>query len=114
MHKKAEQTAVLIFFRTASSEAAVKTFDGSSGKAGNALIAGYLIRKMIRTARSSGLPVFLYYDSKIPGKTSGERLADAMASVFEKGFSRVITVGNDSPELTGKLLLQTCCQLADH
>jgi uncharacterized protein len=105
MTKMTGSTAILIFSRTAAQEAAVKTFDGPSGKSGNALIARGLIRRTLRTARSTGLPVFLHYDRQDKNTRFGARLADAIESVFDRGFARVIAIGADSPELQGRTLL---------
>lgn len=104
MFNESGKTAILIFTRTASGEAAAKTFHAIAGKPGNTLIARHLIRKTIRTARFSHLPVFLHYDQNAGQATFGERLADAIESVWERGFSRVAAIGNDSPELTPAIL----------
>jgi len=97
-------TAILIFSRTASNEAAVKQFDWHGGKKGNQRIAQYLIEKTVHTARQSGLPIFLHYDTETADTTFGERLADAMERIYQQGFLKVIVIGNDSPELTPEVL----------
>ncbi len=114
MFREAGTTAILIFSRTAAAEAAVKTFDKPSGKKGNALIARYFIKKTVHTARQTGLPVFLHYDADHHESTFGERLADAIEAVFQKGYSRVITIGNDIPDLTTDILLTAGQELVHH
>jgi glycosyltransferase A (GT-A) superfamily protein (DUF2064 family) len=114
MHSKAEQSAILIFSKTASHEAAFKTFDQPSGKIGNTLIARSLIRKTIRTARQTGLQVVVHYDTAPASVPFGERLAQAIEAVFQKGYGRVMAIGNDSPELSVQLLLQADQLLQQH
>jgi hypothetical protein len=111
MHDKASTTAILIFSRTASREADVKTFDPSLGKSGNKLVARYLIRQTVKTARKTGLPVFLCYDNAAADLSFGQRFADAVEGIFQKGYSKLITIGNDSPELTTKVLTEAAHQL---
>ena len=111
MHDKASTTAILIFSRTASREADVKTFDPSLGKSGNKLVARYLIRQTLQTARKTGLPVFLCYDNAAADLSFGQRFADAVEGIFQKGYSKLITIGNDSPELTTKVLIEAAHQL---
>ena len=113
MFNNSGKTAILIFTRTASGEAAVKSFHAVAGKPGNTLIARYLIRRTSRTARLTNLPVFLHYDRNAGKATFGERLADAIESVWQRGFSRVVAIGNDSPELTPGILHKTLVLLQE-
>jgi len=113
MLNESSKTAILIFTRTASGEAAVKTFHAVAGKSGNTLIARYLIRETTRTARLTRFPVFLHYDQNAGEATFGERLADAIESVWQRGFTRVVAIGNDSPELTSGILNNTLSLLQE-
>ncbi len=108
-----EPTAILIFSRTATYEAAVKTFDHASGKRGNQAIAQRMIRQTVATARRTRLPVFLHSTPEQATGTFGENLADALESVFDKGYANVIAIGNDCPEISVALLLDASRRLAE-
>lgn len=98
-------TAILIFSRTAKEEAVCKTFDFRIGKNGNTAIARSLIRKTVEISKQSNLPVFTCFSSNQKGESFGERLANAIESIYEKGFENVIALGNDCPRLTCETLL---------
>ncbi len=105
------QTALLVFSRTASCEAAVKTFDRQAGRRGNQTIARRLIRQTLATAQRSHLPVFIHYDRQPARGPFGERLAGALEAVFEQGYANVIALGNDCPDVSASLLLETSRRL---
>lgn len=58
-----------------------------------------LTDRTLQTVRATGIPYFHYSEKEQTGDTFGERLINAIGSVFEKGYSRVITLGNDSPQI---------------
>jgi len=102
---KSNQTAILIFSRSASQEAVTKTFSSKTGRKGNQRIAELLIQKSINTANQTGLPVFTSFCKNQKGETFGERLGNAIENVFKKGFQKLIAIGNDCPSLTSEHLL---------
>lgn len=106
------QTALLIFSRTASQEAELKTFDCHAGQSANRVIVERLIRHTVATARRTQLPVFVHYDTRPDSGGFGTHLADALESVFEKGYSSIIAIGNDCPELSAPMLLEAHDRLA--
>lgn len=108
------QTAVLIFTRTASEEAAHKTFVQNAGKNSNRNIAAGLIDHTIATAKKANLPVLIHDSMAQHAPTFGENLADAVEAVFKCGYHSVIVIGNDSPELKARTLLEANRQLAEH
>lgn len=105
------QTAILIFSRTASQEAQVKTFDRYAGQSTNRVIVQRLIDHTVDTARQTQLPVFIHYDTKPSTGTFGTHLAEALESVFEKGYTSIIAIGNDCPELSAPMLLEAHARL---
>ena len=108
------QSAILIFTRTASEEAAHKTFVQHGGKNSNRNIAAQLIRQTIATARQTKLPVFVHNSDAQHAPTFGENLADALESVFARGYERVMVIGNDSPGLKTATLLEANKQLTQN
>ncbi len=113
MSERFGQTAILVFTRTPVQEAVSKTFDPNTGKNGNQAIAHRLIRQTVATARSTRLPVFVYYDKPNKLESFGVHLAQAFESVFAKGFSKVIAVGNDCPDLSVDLILRASSRLSE-
>ncbi len=77
----------------------------------NVAIARQLIEHSEVVAKATGLPLFTCYSPAQRGETFGIRLANAMESVFDFGFERVIAIGNDCPKVTTKLLQATADQL---
>ena len=86
-------TALLIFARTASEESKHKSFKASRPffQQQNATI--------LRLAKSSGLTFFWIDENYQIGNTFEERYLNAKQSIFNKGYSKVISIGNDAPEL---------------
>jgi hypothetical protein len=106
-----QQTAILFFSRTATDEANVKSFVSNKKSEKNVKIAGHLIQHTLSVARNSNLPVFSCYSSNQKGNNFGERLANAIEEIYNKGFQKVITIGNDCPSITSQLLSNVGKQL---
>ncbi|WP_020570754.1 TIGR04282 family arsenosugar biosynthesis glycosyltransferase [Neolewinella persica] len=93
----ASSTAILLFSRTASAEAKVKSF--GAGQRGNSRIARGLIERTKATLAKTGLPVFRSCETNQVEGNFGQRLTNAMAQVYAEGFERVLVVGNDCPSV---------------
>jgi hypothetical protein len=92
-----QSSAILLFSRTASAEAATKGFGaGGAGKR----ITSALIDRTVATLAQTDLAVFRSDESKQVGTTFGERLTNAITAVFDQGVERLMIVGNDCPQLT--------------
>lgn len=92
--------ALLYFSRKTQDEGKMKQWLGRSGDSGNHAIAAALITHSFKAVAASGLPVFHYTNDKQKGDTFGQRLANAYEDIFNQGYSAVIAVGNDTPELS--------------
>jgi uncharacterized protein len=73
-----------------------------------------LIQQTKKVARQTGLPVFHIGSNQQKGANFGERFANAIEQVFNRGFERVIAVGNDCPALQTADLLQAAALLQHH
>lgn len=104
---KHSSSAILVFSRTSDQEAQVKTFSSHIGKKGNKKIAQLFIKKAIKKARCTGLPVFISFGNTQVGNTFGEKLANAFEQIFLQGYENVIAIGNDCPNITREQLLKT-------
>lgn len=100
-------TAILIFTRTHQKESRVKAFSSKANREGNAAIAAKLIQHSISTAQKSNLPVFPIFDTEQTGYSFGERLANAIESIYTKGYENVIVIGNDCPQISATDFLAT-------
>ena len=56
-----------------------------------------------RVIKESNIPFELYFDHAQEG-SFGVKLAKAVSLVFDKGFQKVIVIGNDCPGLTSNIL----------
>ncbi|MEL7161067.1 MAG: DUF2064 domain-containing protein [Bacteroidota bacterium] len=90
-------TAILLFSRTAAAEAQSKGFGGMAS--GNIRVATSLITRTTVTLERTGLPVFRSDESSQRGNSFGERLTNAMAEVYDRGYERILVVGNDCPSV---------------
>ena len=109
-----ESIAILLFTCTPVDEARRKRWvAGRSGRVQRRL-AGRLIRHARRIARRSGLPVYVIDSGIQQGNTFGERLAHAFSHVFDRGYRRVIAIGNDTPALTEGDLVTAAAHLERH
>lgn len=94
-------TALLIFARTASEESKHKSFQASEA------FFKYQNKKLLKLAEESGLHYFWVDESQQTGKDFAHRYLNAIQSIFDKNFDQVISVGNDSPGLSLKHINQT-------
>ncbi|MEZ4859093.1 MAG: DUF2064 domain-containing protein [Flavobacteriaceae bacterium] len=98
---KKRNTAILIFAQTALKESRKKGFKNSE------LLFEELNKQIIKKAAKSGLPYFHFSEKEQIGETFGERYTHAIEHIFSKGYENVITIGNDSPQLTTSHLIET-------
>ncbi len=93
MNKQNSNIAILIFSRTAKAEASEKylLYRDSKKKA----LASLMINRTKQVANATGLPTFFYSEHLQIGSTFGERFTNAIDSIFDKGFEKVIALGND-------------------
>lgn len=100
-----EQTAILIFANSSQEEVSQKNiYQGTQ-------LFDYLNEQIIHKVVQTGLPYVIFSEKEQQGATFGERFANAIAEVFAKGFTKVITLGNDSPHLTKGHILAAANQL---
>ena len=73
-----------------------------------------LNNNILKTVQKSGLPYFLYTEKEQNGHSFGSRFVNAIQEVFDKGFTNIITVGNDTPQLKTSHLNTAATQLEAH
>jgi glycosyltransferase A (GT-A) superfamily protein (DUF2064 family) len=96
--KHSSSTAILLFAQSNKIESALKPI--AYEKKQNDLLWQKLNNKVLQTIRKTSLPYFISDEKTQVGECFGDKFSHAIQAVFEKGFEKVIVVGNDSPGLT--------------
>ena len=102
-------TAILIFARSAGLEGISKHIGGDVND--TITLFDILNKKVVRLAKNSGSPYFVYNETCQMGDTFGEKLANAVSDIFKKGFEKVIILGNDCLQLRKDTLRNAARQL---
>ncbi|MDB5271252.1 MAG: hypothetical protein JWP58_4292 [Hymenobacter sp.] len=97
-------TAVLLFTRSAGEEAVHKRFLSQGKRASNATVAAQLIAHATVTAQRVAVDFVCVDSTQQTGATFGERLTGAVQSVFGQGYTHLLVIGNDCPQLDERLL----------
>ncbi|MCR9181336.1 MAG: DUF2064 domain-containing protein [Flavobacteriaceae bacterium] len=100
-----QKTAILIFAQSASLECKNKYFPKGLE------LFSELNHQLFKKVKKTGQPYFIITEKEQNGATFGERFTNAIDFVFKKGFSNIITIGNDSPELNHRQLWQATLNL---
>ena len=99
------KTAILIFAKETSDEVLDKRLAGNN-RENNYRILYNLNNRTYKLAQSTGLPIFISNQMSLSfGGSFGENLTLAIQFVFNRGFEKVICIGNDCPALEVNHLL---------
>lgn len=97
-------TAILLFTRSELEEGCAKGFTDKHGTSSGAAIARSFIHHTRAIGSRTGYPVITVGSGYQEGHDFGERLYHAFQKVFDKGYSNVIAIGNDTPSLKTRTL----------
>lgn len=111
MNALTSHTALLFFSRTASVEALHKQL---LPKKRNLKITQELINSALHKAKNTGLPYFFIDETIQIGHSFGEKLSHGFETIFEKGFTNVIAIGNDCLQLDASLIKEADFLLQQH
>lgn len=95
MNSPKDPIAILFFSRSSKAESESKYRHFAKGH----LLSRILIQRSRAVLDATGLPVFQYDEKDQIGQSFGERLSNAVLDLFEKGYEKLIVVGNDAPGL---------------
>ncbi len=95
-------TAILIFSRSSTAEAAGKKILCNSKK--NLKAVTGLIEHTVKTVSGCGMSWYISNENSQKGSSFGEKLTDAIISTFAKGYKKLIVVGNDCPGLNQQII----------
>lgn len=104
-----KHTAILLFAESNKRLIQKKTLHGAAVK--NFKLVKHLNDKAAKTAHKSGLDIIQLDESQQTGQSFGDRLTNAVESIFLKGYERLIVIGNDCPDLTPADLRKTNVEL---
>lgn len=86
-------TAVLIFANSSKEEIRSKHLQRGE------MLFDSLNNSVIRKVKQSKLTYFHISEKQQCGASFGERFTNALQSIFDKGFDKIIAIGNDTPHL---------------
>lgn len=101
------KTAILIFANSSLKDELRKGIPNSKA------LFSALTEDILIKVKNTGLPYFIYDEELQIGSDFGSRLTTAVEAVFNKGFESIITIGNDTPELTSNTILSTFKNLSE-
>jgi glycosyltransferase A (GT-A) superfamily protein (DUF2064 family) len=102
-------TAILLFSRTTADEAANKII--SKNRKRNFSVITGLQKHTITEIKKSKLPFFISDENAQKQNSFSEKIKTAANAVFTKGYSKLIIIGNDCPELSYSLLAKANIEL---
>lgn len=105
MPLSAKKTALLLFALSPEEEGRHKSFLEKTP------LLHSLNEQAKSIAKESGLPFFHFDEAKQIGTDFGSRFANAIQAVYDLGFDAVITIGNDSPNLSAAHIQQAVKEL---
>ncbi|QLG45222.1 TIGR04282 family arsenosugar biosynthesis glycosyltransferase [Costertonia aggregata] len=94
------RTAILIFANSATEDAKQKAIPNTD------TLFRELTKHTLREVQKTNIPYFHYTEKEQTGNSFGERFTNAIQSVFDLGFERIITIGNDTPQLKATHLVE--------
>jgi hypothetical protein len=95
-HKKGK-TVILFFARSPGPEAEEKKIFNSSKR--NKSLFSILNNTIHRQLKLSGFDVIFWGENRQRGEKFADRFTHAFECIFELGYSSIISVGNDTPDL---------------
>lgn len=98
------KTVVFVFSLSAKKEAERKPLFGTHKKNISEYFFKIQNQKTLAIAKKSGVDVVWLDEKKQKGNNFNERFSNAYKSLFKQGYEKVISIGNDTPNLTTKHL----------
>lgn len=94
----------MVFSLSEAGEYQRKPFTGLKNAAASVALIKQCIKHTETVVEKSGLEVLWFDEHLQQGNTFAERYKNAVKSCFDLGYERVISIGNDAPDLTSDML----------
>ncbi len=106
-----KDTALLVFSLSAEKEIERKHIFNKNFRKENTAFFNILIGQTRSLAEQSGVDVFWVDEHHQTGADFSTRLTNAFQKLFDAGYKNVVSIGNDCPDLTVKLLKEAIQKL---
>ncbi len=103
-----KQIAILIFANSSMEELKNKPIAYGQN------LFNYFNSQTLKKVRKTNLPFVLCSEKDQCGATFAERFTNAIAALFDKGYEKIITIGNDSPNLRSADIIEASKKLVDN
>ena len=101
-----ENTALLLFYQDSKNES-------KAGIYGKSYIFDKLTNHLIEKLRNQPYDLILYSDDQQSGNDFGTKYYNALKDTFALGYDKIISIGNDTPQLSVNHI-QQADQALDH
>ena len=101
------KTAILVFALSSQEEQKHKNINNGDN------LFNALSEHSLKIVKKTGLPYFHYTEKEQEGDTFGERFTNAIQFVFNRGYTQIITIGNDTPQLKASHIRKTAKLLSN-
>ncbi|SFW56772.1 TIGR04282 family arsenosugar biosynthesis glycosyltransferase [Cellulophaga fucicola] len=102
MRLHSNKTVLLVFSLSARLEAERKPLFGGQKRNVSKQFFNLLISNTLKVAHKSGVDVVWLDETQQQGDTFAERYTNAYKSLYAQGYTNVVSIGNDTPNLTAK------------
>ncbi len=106
-----KKTAIVLFANLPAFEARAKSLGSFSSQKATLTISSILTHHFYDLAKKTTADIFLISTFQQKGENFGEKIANAFADIYAKGFENVICIGNDCPDLNLKDLQHSITQI---
>ena len=106
-----KKTAIILFANLPDFEARAKSLCGFSSQKATRNISSVLTHHFYDLAKETTAETFLIDTLQQKGKSFGEKIANAFAAIYAKGFENIICIGNDAPDLNLNKLQYSITQI---
>ncbi len=107
-------TAIFLFIRDPKEEAKNKHFAGEGRLGQSQNIAQALNQHALNLIKKTDLPYYILTSKDQQGNDFSEKFTNAFLEIFNKGYDKVIALGNDHPELSSAKIQAGADYLRDY
>ena len=105
-------TALLVFSLSAEREISRKSIFDTANRKAHVALFNVLIEQTKKMASQSGIDIFWIDEHQQTGNDFSTRFTNAFQRLFDAGYDNVVSIGNDSPDLTIQLLQEAIQKIA--